>query len=40
LRASLDLAQLILNLDQDLTKEGVLYPKIEIADVALTLDPN
>jgi hypothetical protein len=37
LKASLDLAQLVLSLDQELTEEGYIYPKIEISEVAFTL---
>eukprot|EP00356_Strombidium_inclinatum_P013346 CAMPEP_0170482128 /NCGR_PEP_ID=MMETSP0208-20121228/2281_1 /TAXON_ID=197538 /ORGANISM="Strombidium inclinatum, Strain S3" /LENGTH=692 /DNA_ID=CAMNT_0010754929 /DNA_START=16 /DNA_END=2091 /DNA_ORIENTATION=- len=38
--ADVDLAQLVLSLDQELTDDGNLYPKVEIADVALTLHPE
>lgn len=37
LKASLDLAQLVLSMDQELTDEGFIYPKIEISEVAFTL---
>lgn len=29
-----------MSLDQELTEEGYVYPKIEIADVAFTLHPD
>jgi len=40
LQADLDLAQVVSTLDQELTDEGNLYPKIEISDVAFTLHPD
>lgn len=38
--AALDLAQLVLSLDQEITEEGNLYPKIEITEAAFTLHPE
>jgi len=40
LSAVLDLAQLVLSLDQELTPEGNLYPKVDVAEVAFTLHPD
>ena len=40
LKASLDLCQMVMSLEQELTEEGNLYPKIEIAEVAFTLHPD
>jgi len=40
LQADLDLAQVVATLDQELTDEGNLYPKIEISEVAFTLHPD
>lgn len=38
--AELDLAQLVLSLDQEVNDDGTLYPKIEISEVAFTLHPE
>lgn len=40
LRAQLDLCQMVMSLEQTLTDEGNLYPKIEISEVAFTLHPD
>ena len=40
LKAKLDLCQLVMSLEQTLTDDGNLYPKIEISDVAFTLQPD
>jgi hypothetical protein len=40
LSAKLDLCQLVLSLEQELTDDGNLYPKIEISEVAFTLHPD
>jgi len=40
LQAKLDLCQLVMSLEQELTDEGNLYPKIEISEVAFTLHPD
>jgi hypothetical protein len=40
IKAEVDLAQLVLNLEQDLTEDGFLHPKVEISEVALTLHPD
>jgi len=40
LEAKLDLCQIVMSLEQELTDEGNLYPKIEISDVAFTLHPD
>jgi len=37
INADLDLVQMVMSLDQELTKEGNLYPKVEITEVALTM---
>ena len=38
--AALDLAQLVLSLDQEITADGNLYPKIEVTEIAFTLHPE
>ena len=40
LRATLDLCQMVISLEQELTEEGFIYPHIEISDVAFTLHPD
>ena len=40
MKADLDLAQIVSSLDQELTDDGNLYPKIEISEVAFTLHPD
>lgn len=40
LSAQLDLAQLVISLDQVLSKDGNLYPKLEIIEVNFTLLPE
>ena len=40
LSAQLDLCQVVMSLEQELTDEGNLYPKIDISDVAFTLHPD
>jgi len=40
LKASLDLCQLVLSLDQELTDEGYIYPKVEISEIAFQLHPD
>ena len=40
LKAQLDLCQMVLSMDQELTDEGYVYPKISITDVAFTLQPD
>jgi len=38
--SDIDLAQLVMSLDQEVTDEGNLYPKVEISEVAFTLHPE
>lgn len=40
LKADLDLAQLVISLEQELTSDGFLVPKIDISEVAFTLHPQ
>jgi len=40
LKAHLDLCQMVLSLDQELSDEGYIYPRIEISEVAFTLHPD
>lgn len=40
LSAPLELVQLVLTPDQELTDSGHLYPKIEIAEVAFSMHPD
>ena len=40
MKAQLDLCQLVMSLEQTLSDEGNLYPKIEISEAAFTLHPD
>ena len=40
LKAQLDLCQMVLSLEQELTDDGFIYPRVEINDVAFTLHPD
>jgi len=40
MEADIDLAQIVASPDQELTDDGNLYPKIDIAEVAFTLHPD
>ena len=40
LSCKIDLAQLVLSMDQELTDEGYIYPKIDVSEVVFTLNQD